>query len=109
MNSAMLEHPATAENLRVLAARGVTIVEPGSGFLAERESGPGRLAAEDAIVAAMGVTIGPHTPVGSGALYGMPDPAPILVATIEAPSQTVENPPEMVETTEQAEPAPAQE
>ena len=41
MNSAMLEHPATVENLRALEARGVTIVEPGSGFLAERETGAG--------------------------------------------------------------------
>jgi phosphopantothenoylcysteine decarboxylase/phosphopantothenate--cysteine ligase len=53
MNSAMLEHPATVANLATLAARGVTIVEPGSGFLAEREIGPGRLADEDAIVAAL--------------------------------------------------------
>jgi phosphopantothenoylcysteine decarboxylase/phosphopantothenate--cysteine ligase len=53
MNTAMLEHPATVANLRVLAARGVTIVEPETGFLAERESGAGRLANEDAIVAAI--------------------------------------------------------
>jgi len=53
MNTAMLEHPATAENLRTLAARGVTIVAPESGFLAEREAGAGRLAAEPAIVAAI--------------------------------------------------------
>jgi phosphopantothenoylcysteine decarboxylase/phosphopantothenate--cysteine ligase len=57
MNSAMLEHPATAENLRLLAARGVTIVEPESGFLAERETGPGRLASEDAIVAALAAVL----------------------------------------------------
>jgi phosphopantothenoylcysteine decarboxylase/phosphopantothenate--cysteine ligase len=53
MNSAMLDHAATVENLRTLAARGVTIVAPESGFLAERESGAGRLANEDAIVAAI--------------------------------------------------------
>jgi phosphopantothenoylcysteine decarboxylase/phosphopantothenate--cysteine ligase len=53
MNSAMLEHPATAANLRTLEARGVTIVAPESGFLAERETGAGRLAAEPAIVAAI--------------------------------------------------------
>jgi phosphopantothenoylcysteine decarboxylase/phosphopantothenate--cysteine ligase len=53
MNTAMLEHPATVENLRTLAARGVTIVEPGAGFLAERERGAGRLAAEDTLVAAI--------------------------------------------------------
>jgi phosphopantothenoylcysteine decarboxylase/phosphopantothenate--cysteine ligase len=53
MNAAMLEHPATAENLRTLEARGVTIVPPEHGFLAERETGAGRLAGEDAIVAAI--------------------------------------------------------
>ena len=53
MNDAMYEHPATRENLAVLEARGVTIVEPGVGFLAERESGVGRLAEQDAIVAAI--------------------------------------------------------
>ena len=53
MNTAMLEHPATVENLRLLEARGVTIVAPESGFLAERETGNGRLAGEDALVAAI--------------------------------------------------------
>jgi phosphopantothenoylcysteine decarboxylase/phosphopantothenate--cysteine ligase len=53
MNSAMYEHPATRANLALLAARGVTLVEPGSGFLAERERGVGRLAEQDAIVAAL--------------------------------------------------------
>ena len=53
MNTAMLEHPATAANLQTLAARGVTIVAPESGFLAERETGAGRLANEDAIVDAI--------------------------------------------------------
>jgi len=57
MNDAMLEHPATRANLATLAARGVTIVEPGVGFLAEREHGPGRLADEDAIVAALETTL----------------------------------------------------
>jgi len=53
MNTAMLEHPATQANLATLRARGVTIVEPGVGFLAEREVGAGRLADEEAIVAAI--------------------------------------------------------
>ena len=53
MNAAMLEHPAMAENLRTLAARGVTVVPPEIGFLAERELGAGRLAAEPALVAAI--------------------------------------------------------
>lgn len=53
MNTAMLEHPATVANLATLEARGVTIVAPEYGFLAERETGAGRLAGEDAIVAAI--------------------------------------------------------
>jgi phosphopantothenoylcysteine decarboxylase/phosphopantothenate--cysteine ligase len=53
MNSAMYEHPATQAHLATLRARGVTIVEPGVGFLAERESGVGRLADRDAILAAI--------------------------------------------------------
>lgn len=58
MNDAMYEHPATRENLSVLEARGVTIVEPGVGFLAERENGIGRLAEQDAIVAAIDGVLG---------------------------------------------------
>jgi phosphopantothenoylcysteine decarboxylase / phosphopantothenate---cysteine ligase len=53
MNTAMLEHPATVANLATLRARGVLVVEPGTGFLAEREVGAGRLADEDALVAAI--------------------------------------------------------
>ena len=50
MNSNMLEHPAVAENLRVLRARGVRIVEPGSGYLACGWLGKGRLAEVSEIV-----------------------------------------------------------
>ena len=57
MNAAMYEHPATVENLRALRARGVHVVDPGVGFLAERESGIGRLADQDAIVAAIDVAL----------------------------------------------------
>ncbi|GAC1305427.1 MAG: bifunctional phosphopantothenoylcysteine decarboxylase/phosphopantothenate--cysteine ligase CoaBC [Vulcanimicrobiaceae bacterium] len=53
MNTAMYEHPATRGHLATLAARGVTIVSPGVGFLAERESGVGRLADLDAILTAL--------------------------------------------------------
>ncbi len=53
MNSAMLEHPATEANLATLRGRGVEIVDPGVGYLAEGETGPGRLAAEDTLVAAI--------------------------------------------------------
>ncbi|MDB5073422.1 MAG: Coenzyme biosynthesis bifunctional protein CoaBC phosphopantothenoylcysteine [Candidatus Eremiobacteraeota bacterium] len=54
MNTAMLEHEATRTNLAVLRARGAIIVDPEVGFLAEREHGAGRLAGEDALVAAIG-------------------------------------------------------
>jgi len=53
MNSVMLEHDATQANLATLRARGVTIVAPGVGFLAEREHGPGRLADEEQLIEAI--------------------------------------------------------
>jgi phosphopantothenoylcysteine decarboxylase / phosphopantothenate---cysteine ligase len=53
MNSAMYEHPATQANLRALRERGCEIVEPERGFLAERESGMGRLASEEALLEAL--------------------------------------------------------
>jgi phosphopantothenoylcysteine decarboxylase/phosphopantothenate--cysteine ligase len=53
MNTAMLEADPTQANLASLRARGIEIVEPGTGFLAEREIGAGRLADEDDIVAAI--------------------------------------------------------
>jgi phosphopantothenoylcysteine decarboxylase/phosphopantothenate--cysteine ligase len=52
MNTRMWLHPATQENLRVLKGRGARVVDPEAGWLAERESGWGRLAAVDTIVAA---------------------------------------------------------
>lgn len=57
MNSAMYDHPATIENLATLRARGYEIVEPESGFLAERESGVGRLASEERLLAALETTL----------------------------------------------------
>jgi phosphopantothenoylcysteine decarboxylase/phosphopantothenate--cysteine ligase len=52
MNVNMWNHPATQENLEVLRKRGVKIVEPGSGYLACGMVGQGRLAENEAIVAA---------------------------------------------------------
>ena len=43
MNAAMYEDPATQANLSLLRAREYEIVDPERGFLAERESGIGRL------------------------------------------------------------------
>jgi phosphopantothenoylcysteine decarboxylase/phosphopantothenate--cysteine ligase len=52
MNVNMWEHPATRENVERLRARGVRIVEPEAGYLACGMTGPGRLAAVEAIVEA---------------------------------------------------------
>ena len=52
MNSQMWEHPAVADNLIRLAARGVEWVEPGVGYLACGWVGKGRLAEPEAIVEA---------------------------------------------------------
>jgi phosphopantothenoylcysteine decarboxylase/phosphopantothenate--cysteine ligase len=52
MHSGMLEHPATAEHLRTLAGRGVTVVGPESGALAAGDEGPGRMSEPEAILAA---------------------------------------------------------
>ncbi len=57
MNSAMYEHPATVANLATLRARGYEIVEPERGFLAERESGVGRLAAEARLYDALALAL----------------------------------------------------
>ena len=52
MNVNMWDHPATQANLEILKKCGVRIVEPGTGYLACGMTGPGRLAENEAIVAA---------------------------------------------------------
>ena len=53
MNVNMWNHAATQANLEILRRRGVRIVEPGSGYLACGMTGPGRLAENEAIMAAV--------------------------------------------------------
>jgi phosphopantothenoylcysteine decarboxylase/phosphopantothenate--cysteine ligase len=53
MNTNMWNHVATQANLEILKKRGVRVVEPDSGYLACGMVGPGRLAANEAIVAAV--------------------------------------------------------
>jgi phosphopantothenoylcysteine decarboxylase / phosphopantothenate---cysteine ligase len=53
MNVNMWNHPATQANREILRKRGVKIVEPGEGYLACGMTGPGRLAENEAIVAAV--------------------------------------------------------
>jgi phosphopantothenoylcysteine decarboxylase / phosphopantothenate---cysteine ligase len=53
MNTRMWTHPATAANLARLTARGVQVVPPASGLLADGEVGAGRLAEPAEIAAAV--------------------------------------------------------
>lgn len=53
MNVNMWNHPATQANLEILRKRGVKIVEPDSGYLACGMVGAGRLAENEAVVAAV--------------------------------------------------------
>ena len=66
MNHRMWRHPATEANVAVLRARGVQVIGPEDGPLAENESGPGRLSEPDAIVAALAAT-----GAGRGLLQGL--------------------------------------
>ena len=58
MNVNMWNHTATQENLEILRKRGVRVVEPGSGYLACGMTGPGRLADNETIVAAVMEALG---------------------------------------------------
>lgn len=53
MNHRMWLHPATQANIATLSARGVRMVGPNDGPLAEGESGPGRMAEPVQILAAL--------------------------------------------------------
>lgn len=53
MNHRMWLHPATQANMETLRTRGVKVIGPDDGPLAEGESGPGRLSEPGAIIAAL--------------------------------------------------------
>jgi phosphopantothenoylcysteine decarboxylase/phosphopantothenate--cysteine ligase len=80
MNPAMWAHPATQANVATLRGRGVGIVGPDDGPMAEPESGPGRLveppALRDAIAAALadGPLAGRRVIVTSGPTHEAIDP-----------------------------------
>jgi phosphopantothenoylcysteine decarboxylase/phosphopantothenate--cysteine ligase len=57
MNVNMWQHPATQENVAMLRARGVRVVEPSEGYLACGMVGAGRLAELEAILAAVRETV----------------------------------------------------
>jgi phosphopantothenoylcysteine decarboxylase / phosphopantothenate---cysteine ligase len=63
MNTRMWDHPATRENVGTLRARGVEVIGPAEGELAEGEEGAGRMAEPEEIYARieaiLGATNGP--------------------------------------------------
>ena len=67
MNTRMWEHPATQANLAVLRGRGVHVIGPVAGELAEGESGVGRMAEPAEIAAAAAALL---TPGAGGSLRG---------------------------------------
>ncbi|MBY0339214.1 MAG: bifunctional phosphopantothenoylcysteine decarboxylase/phosphopantothenate--cysteine ligase CoaBC [Acetobacteraceae bacterium] len=80
MNPAMWEHAATRANLATLEGRGVRRVGPGVGAMAEPESGEGRLAEPEEMLAAIramfadGPLSGRHVLVTSGPTHEPIDP-----------------------------------
>ena len=67
MNHRMWLHPATRANVETLRSRGVRVIGPDDGPLAEGESGPGRLAEPEAIVAALAAFDAGQAAAGRGA------------------------------------------
>lgn len=89
MNVNMWRHAATQTNLQILRARGVTIVEPGEGYLACGMTGEGRLADTDVIVEALLASLGrreelkeelkdEHVLISAGPTYEPIDPVRFL-------------------------------
>jgi phosphopantothenoylcysteine decarboxylase / phosphopantothenate---cysteine ligase len=78
MNTNMFDHPAVARNLETLLARGVQVVDPGSGYLACGWIGKGRLAEPDDVVTAALQLLrqGPPKPFGEGGRKHVGDGGP---------------------------------
>ena len=64
MHTEMWRHPATVANVATLVERGAHIVGPASGQLTGSDSGPGRMAEPDEIVAAALAVVGPRDLAG---------------------------------------------
>jgi len=72
MNYRMWQHPATVANVALLRSRGVQVIGPDDGPLAEGESGPGRLREPDAIVVELAAFALPATATAPpGLLQGL--------------------------------------
>ncbi len=64
MNVRMWQHPATQANVALLRERGVEILGPAEGELAEGESGAGRMVEPEEIVARVAEIVGAAAPPG---------------------------------------------
>jgi phosphopantothenoylcysteine decarboxylase / phosphopantothenate---cysteine ligase len=64
MNTRMWEHPATQANVATLRARGVELIGPEAGELAEGEVGPGRMSEPEAIAARIEQLLGTAATLG---------------------------------------------
>jgi phosphopantothenoylcysteine decarboxylase/phosphopantothenate--cysteine ligase len=60
MNHRMWLHPATQANVATLRQRGVAVLGPADGPLAEGESGPGRMLEPQQLVQALLAPAGMH-------------------------------------------------
>ncbi len=63
MNHLMWAHQATQAHMATLAKRGVRVVGPNSGELAEGETGPGRMSEPHEILAAIELALGADAPL----------------------------------------------
>ncbi|NPV89005.1 bifunctional phosphopantothenoylcysteine decarboxylase/phosphopantothenate--cysteine ligase CoaBC [Coprothermobacteraceae bacterium] len=64
MNVRMLEHPATRQNIETLRSFGYIVVEPEQGYLADGESGKGRLPKEEVLLYHIGKALIPQDLAG---------------------------------------------
>lgn len=64
MHTEMWQNPATVANVALLKSRGVVVVGPASGQLTGSDSGPGRMAEPEDIMAAAVSAAGPHDLAG---------------------------------------------
>jgi phosphopantothenoylcysteine decarboxylase/phosphopantothenate--cysteine ligase len=85
MNVMMWAHPATRDNLTTLERRGVMVIGPNDGALADGETGPGRMAEPLEILSAIegffrkrGALAGARALVTSGPTYEPIDPVRFL-------------------------------
>jgi phosphopantothenoylcysteine decarboxylase/phosphopantothenate--cysteine ligase len=70
MNTRMWEHPATVTNIETIRSRGIHVIPPGEGLLADGDIGAGRLAETEDIVAAVEAVLATGGAPVSGDLSG---------------------------------------